>query len=262
LPSLPAGRVLSGAVAAYDAAVSTLYQAPFGDFVAERKRLSAELKGSGDKEGAARLAKLQRPPVSAWAVNQLWWRRRDAFEALLEAAGRVKVGEREAAVAHRQALGQLREEAAELLREAGNAATETTLRRVATTLSAVAAQGGFEPDPPGMLSADRDPPGFETLGFGAGASAGASAKTETAPPKDAAAQRKAEAEQRRAEEEERQRRAKERERLSAALREARALHGARQREIRRLKEQLENAEREAKETEAEVARIESELASL
>jgi len=247
-------------VAAYDAAVSTLYQAPFGDFVAERKRLSAELKASGDKEGAARLAKLQRPPVSAWAVNQLWWKRRDAFEALLEAAGRVKVGEREAAAAHRQALGQLREEAAELLREAGNAATETTLRRVATTLSAVAAQGGFEPDPPGMLSADRDPPGFESLGFAFGA--GASTKTEKTPPKDAAAQRKAEAEQRRAEEEERQRRAKERERLSGALREARALHGARQREIHRLKEQLENAEREAKETEAEVARLESELASL
>lgn len=244
-------------MAAYDAAVNSLYQAPFADFVTERKRLAADLKAAGDKDGAARLAKLQRPPVSAWAVNQLWWKQRQGFEALLEAAARVKAGEREAGKAHREALAQLREQAAELLREAGNAATEGTLRRVTTTLSAVAAQGDFEPDAPGRLSADRDPPGFEALG----SAFGAAAKT-PAPKPDGSAERHAQAEKRRAEEEERQRRAKERERLSAALREVQALHGARQREVARLKAQLESAEREAKEAAAALAQLENELASL
>jgi hypothetical protein len=38
------------------------------------------------------------------------------------------------------------------------------LRRVTTTLSALAASGGFAPDAEGALLEDRDPPGFEVLG--------------------------------------------------------------------------------------------------
>ena len=66
----------------YDDAVAELYQVPIDRFVAERKRLAGELKAAGDKDGAARLAKLARPPISAWAVDQLWWRARDGFDAL------------------------------------------------------------------------------------------------------------------------------------------------------------------------------------
>jgi hypothetical protein len=90
-------------VSAYDEAVSALYQAAFGDFVAVRKRLAAELKEAGDKDGAARLLKLGRPPVSAWAVNQLWWRERAAFEAFVKAAASVRLGDREASQRHREA---------------------------------------------------------------------------------------------------------------------------------------------------------------
>ena len=71
-------------VTSYERAVAELYQGPLETFVAERKRLSAELKGSGDKTGASRLAKLARPPISAWVVNQLYWRERETFEELLE----------------------------------------------------------------------------------------------------------------------------------------------------------------------------------
>jgi hypothetical protein len=38
--------------------------------VAERRQLAGELKAAGDKD-AAKLAKLARPPISAWAVDQL-----------------------------------------------------------------------------------------------------------------------------------------------------------------------------------------------
>lgn len=160
--------------ASYDDVVTELHQAPHTAFVTERKRLAGELKAAGDKEGAARLAKLPRPPVSAWVVNQLWWHARDAFEAMLAGAERLRAGDLGAAAAHREAIGKLRARAAAILADAGHAGSEVVLRRVTTTLAAIAAAGGFAPDPAGALGEDRDPPGFETMGiaFPAGASGG------------------------------------------------------------------------------------------
>jgi len=259
---------LAARMSAYDDAVATLFQASLTEFVAERKRLASELKAAGDVADAARVAKLARPPVSAWAVNQLWWRERAAFEALLAAAAQVKVGDREASKAHREALTALRGHATRILQEAGNAATESTLRRLTTTLSAVAATGGFEPDPPGALVADRDPPGFEALGFGAAAATPSSSVESESTDTDVhhaeeAEKRRAEAaEKRRAEEAERQRRLAERERLSAKLREVSQQRDAQQRDVLRLRGELEAAEQSLKESQALLAEIEAELASL
>lgn len=248
---------------AYDEAVATLYQAPLAAFVSERKRLAAQLKADGDKEAAAQLSKLARPPVSAWAVNQLWWRERAAFEALLIAAGRVTVGDREASQTHRQALARLREVATKLLQESGNATTDATLRRITTTLSAVAATGGFAPDAPGALAADRDPPGFEALGFGGSAAGAAPPADDTAQDAKAAEQRRVqEAEQRRAEEAERERRLAERERLSALLRDARQLRESQQRDVTRLRSELETAEQGLEKTRALLVDLDNQLAKL
>ncbi|HEU4732921.1 MAG TPA: hypothetical protein VFT22_33735 [Kofleriaceae bacterium] len=148
----------------YDDAVASLYQVPVDRFVAERKRLAGELKAAGDKEAAARLMKLGRPPISAWVVDQLWWQARGVFEALFETAQRLREGRLDAMAAHREAIAKLRAEAVKILAEAEHGATEATLRRVTQTLSALAAAGGWDPDPPGALSADRDPPGFEAIG--------------------------------------------------------------------------------------------------
>jgi hypothetical protein len=153
----------------YEEAVATLYQAAHESFVAERKRLAAELKAGGDKAGATRLLALARPPVSAWAVNQLWWQARDEFEQLFAAAARQRAGERAAAAEHRERLGRLRARAGELLRAAGHAA------RVTTTLGALSVLGSFDPDAPGALSADRDPPGFDALSLDDAAAFAASA---------------------------------------------------------------------------------------
>ena len=76
----------------YDAAVEALYRGPLDTFVAERKRLAGELKTGGDKTAAARLLKLGRPSMSAWAVNQLFWHEREAFERLLATAERLRSG--------------------------------------------------------------------------------------------------------------------------------------------------------------------------
>jgi hypothetical protein len=149
----------------YEDAVDELFRAPHANFVAERKRLAAELKAAGDKTGATTLGKLGRPPISAWSVNQLWRKAPAEFEVLFETAQRIRAGDLGATAAHRDALAALRSRAATILADAGNAANEATLRRVVTTLSALAARGGFAPDLPGALSDDRDPPGFEAAGI-------------------------------------------------------------------------------------------------
>ncbi len=152
-------------MSAYDDAVAELYQAPHGAFVVERKRLAAVLKASGDKAGATRFAKLGRPTTSAWTVNQLWWHARDAFDALLASAATLRTGDLRATAAHREAIAKLRARATTILTDAGHGATEGTLRKVTQTIAALAATGTWDPDPPGALAADRDPPGFEAVGI-------------------------------------------------------------------------------------------------
>jgi hypothetical protein len=148
-----------------DAALAELYQAPLDQFIAERKRLAGELKAAGDAAAAKELGTRAKPPVSAWVTNQLWWHARDAFDELLAAADKLRKGQLAASAQHREALAKLRKRAAAMLEQAGHGATESTLRRVATTLSAIAASGSWDPDQPGTLSADRDPPGFEAVGI-------------------------------------------------------------------------------------------------
>jgi hypothetical protein len=149
----------------YDTALLALHQAPHAEFVETRKRLAAELTAAGDKAGAALLGKRTRPSVSAWAVNQLYWQARDDFDELFATAARVRRGNLEATADHRKVTNRLVATATKLLEGAGHAASEATLRRVSATLSALAAQGGFEPDLPGALGADRDPPGFDAVGL-------------------------------------------------------------------------------------------------
>jgi hypothetical protein len=150
----------------YDAAVAELYRAPHDDFVTERKRLAKELALAGDKSGAALLAKLSRPSVSAWATNQLFARAREPFDQLFASAARLREGDLEAGAEHRRLTAKLVARAAEILKEAGHGSSEGTLRRVSANLAALSAAGGFDPDPPGALKHDRDPPGFDVLAFG------------------------------------------------------------------------------------------------
>jgi len=270
----------------YDAAVAQLYQAPHASFVEERKRLAAELKATGEKAGAAQLAKLGRPPISAWVVNQLWWHARDAFDALFASAARLRDGDLTANAAHRDALAKLRARATAMLSDAGHATTEATLRRVTQTLSALAATGSFEPDPPGALSADRDPPGFEAIGIlpstpePAPSPAAATAKpsalgalaerkkqqaAETAAQRraadDAAARAELEATRRRLEEA-KAKRVAERHRLEAALRTAQGDVATREREATRLRTQLVDAEHAIEAAKGIVADLQARLDAL
>jgi hypothetical protein len=280
----------------YEDAVETLFQAPHEQFVAERKRLAGELKAAGDKSGAARLAKLARPPISAWVVDQLWWRAREAFEALFDTAERVRRGELGAAAAHREAIARLRAQASQILGEAQHGTSEATLRRVTQTLSALAAAGDWSPDAPGALTADRDPPGFEAIGISnvipfpvqprpeaapggqrhageaeTGEAAGAAADERQRRDADearrrrdrdaAAARAEAAAELRRAEVE-RARAAAERHRLEAALRTARGDVSQREREVVKLERDLAYARTMVDQARDVVTGLEERLAQL
>ena len=257
----------------YDVALATLYQAPHDGFVAERKRLAAELKAAGHKEAASKLAKLERPPISAWAVNQLYWRERKAFDALLATAESWRKGAAGAASAHRDAATSLRNKAAKILSEAGHSANEATLRRVSSTLSALAAGGGFDPDPPGALRADRDPPGFGALegavlpsspspkATKAAAKSGASKSANDDDADDEREHLAKKAEQRR-QEEERKRRQAEQKRLETELRSAKSQVETHSRELERLEKRRTEAESELARAQAKLEKLEAQLEAL
>jgi hypothetical protein len=208
----------------YATALETLVRAPHAEFVAERKRLGATLTNAGDAKGGKKLEAIRRPSITAWAVNQLWWNERAAFKDFLRAAERLRDADLSATEAHRKAQSKLRERAAALLVAAGHAATEGTLRRVTTTLGALAATGGFEPDAPGTLRFDRDPPGFGAVNPRALAKLARRTPAKAAPKaKDDGGPTKAElaVEKRRLEREQAVRKA-ERERVDSSIRTTRA----------------------------------------
>lgn len=158
-----------------DAEIDALYRLEPGAFIAARGALAKSLKAS-DQARSAEVAKLAKPTVSAWAVNQLYWQERAAFEAMLEAGEQARVlqtramrgeavsGLAEALDARQRALRSLARLAERRLEEVGAGTGLAVLRRVETTLEALAAYGRAREAPRvGRLSADLDPPGFGIL---------------------------------------------------------------------------------------------------
>lgn len=242
----------------YEHALQRLYQVPIADFLAERKRLAAELRAEGDEVGAAQIAKRPKPLTSVWAVNHLYWHARDGFDGMLATAARVRAGDVRAAKAHYDAIAALRTRAASILTDAGHSASDATLRRIATTLAAIAAAGGFEPDPPGALAADRDPPGFDALNVPTQPTTG----TPQGSAVEVSAHAAAEAKDRKRREAERARRNAERSRLETALCAARSEVGTYERERAALEKQLRAADAALGKSREIVKDLERKLAEL
>ena len=80
-----------------DERVARLYGLPPEDFTPERNALAAELRGEGDREGAAAVKALRKPTAAAWVVNQLVRAEPDLVEALLGAGGELRQAHRQAA---------------------------------------------------------------------------------------------------------------------------------------------------------------------
>ena len=155
--------------------LDALFQLPPAEFTAARNALAARLKKAGRTEEVDQVKGLMKPPVTAWVVNQLYWRHRDAFDRLLDTGERFRKAQgahlagksadvRGPLEARRTSLAELVKLAAATLREAGSSATPENMRRVTTTLEALSTYGRLPEAPPaGRLVDDVEPPGFETL---------------------------------------------------------------------------------------------------
>jgi hypothetical protein len=144
-------------------------------FVAARTEAARRLKQAGDAGAAARVTALRRPPLSAWAVNQLARARGPEVERLLEVGQRLRAAHRAALAGggaaelraatrtEREAVAGLVAAAVEVLASTGHAATEATRDRIAATLHAAAADpAAAELVRRGRLTHDLDPSGFGT----------------------------------------------------------------------------------------------------
>jgi hypothetical protein len=167
---------MSTEVGDLDAALAALYQLPLEQFVATRDQLARRLRAAGDRATARQVAGLRRPPVSAWAANQLAHAAPNAVAELLEAGATLRQAQQDAlagqpgaarqlrtATAHqRAAITRLSSRAETLLVRAGHAASDATLARLAATLQAAAT--GDEATraalAQGRLPGDLDPAGF------------------------------------------------------------------------------------------------------
>lgn len=155
--------------------LDALFRLPVAEFTAARNTLAAQLKKGGRRDESDRVKSLAKPSITAWAVNQLYWKHREAFDRLIatgqrfrqaQTSGRAgKVADmREALDARREALLQLSDLATALLRDAGGSPTPETVHRITTTLEAMSAYASFPDDlRPGRLTRDVDPPGFESF---------------------------------------------------------------------------------------------------
>ena len=152
--------------------IGALFKLPLTQFVSARKALAARLKKTGFVSESEAVKALAKPSLSAWTVNQLYWRHRDAFDELIATGQRFRKAQvagkmanmREALDARREALSELSDLATKVLRDAGHNPSLDTLRSVGTTLEALSVATSLSDGPTlGQLTADIDPPGFDSF---------------------------------------------------------------------------------------------------
>jgi hypothetical protein len=154
-------------VSAADAKIDDLYQQPLADFTAARNALAKTLSGAD----AQRVKALPKPTVVAWAANQLYWRARALYDALMKSGERVRKAQiaalqgkaadiRAANDDHRRAVAAAVAEAERLASGAGSKPSPDALTRTFEAISLTP----HPPDPPGRLAESLQPgTGFEAL---------------------------------------------------------------------------------------------------
>jgi hypothetical protein len=147
-----------------DAEIAALYRLPLADFTAARNVLA---KQAGARQAEVRA--LQKPPVAAWAVNQLFWAHRDVHDRLIGSARDLRAAHaallagkptdvRSAGKSHEEALDEALKRTLAVLRDAGHPVTDATRQAIGTTLRALPGD-----EAPGQLTKTLQPGGFEML---------------------------------------------------------------------------------------------------
>ena len=144
-----------------DSRIDALFQLPLDEFTGARNALAKE-------SGQASVKQLAKPPVAAWAVNQLYWDRRDDYDTLVGAANEMrrthkaviegKKGDLRAATReHDRAIDIALKSTLALMKERGQPVTDATRQAILNTLRALPSEE------PGRLTRVLSPGGFEML---------------------------------------------------------------------------------------------------
>jgi hypothetical protein len=153
-------------VSALDTKIDDLYQQPLDAFTAARNALAKSLTGAD----AQRVRQLAKPAVVPWAVNQVYWRARAAYDRLIKNGERVRKAQiaalegrsadiAAASDAHRRAVAEAVAEAERIAASAGSRPGADALARTFEALS-------LAPSPlesPGRLTQPLQLAGFEAL---------------------------------------------------------------------------------------------------
>lgn len=149
---------------ALEAEIDRLYQLPLDEFTSARNALA---KGAGAEASAIKA--LAKPPVAGWAVNQLFWRKPDVWNALVESAESARrahkavlsgrAGDvRAATKVHDDAVEEALKATLAILADSGHVVSDATKHAIGTTLRALPGD-----EPPGRLTRVLQPGGFEML---------------------------------------------------------------------------------------------------
>jgi hypothetical protein len=187
-------------VTSLDTRIDDLYQQPLDAFIEARTALAKSLTG----DDAKRVRSLAKPTVVPWAVNQVFWRARPTYDAVIKSGERLRKAQiaalegrtadlRGTSDAHRRALAEAVKEAERLSARSGSKPSPDALMRTFEALSLAAER----PDAPGRLTRPLQPAGFEALG--GIALKGPVVNKPATPPVSAAARRKEEAARRKEE---------------------------------------------------------------
>lgn len=172
-----------------DDEVAQLYGLPLNEFVPRRDAVARDLRKAGYGERAAEVAKLKRPTVGAWAVNQLARHNRKDLDLLLDAGHRLRTGQVDALSSgdksqfetargdHERAVRKLVADARQLLAKERGAASDQALSSIERTLRYASIDDEHRPAlASGTLTTEVEAPGF-------GAFAGTALPPQAAPSK-------------------------------------------------------------------------------
>ncbi len=131
-------------VSSHAVEVDRLYQLPLDQFTGARNELAKQV-GRADAPAVRALAK---PNVLAWALNQLYWSKRETFDRLVAAAARLRGAQAQALMGkpsdmrsagdqHREALRVALKEATRILEAAGHGVTPDAIRELTGALEAL-----------------------------------------------------------------------------------------------------------------------------
>ena len=247
-----------------DSGLDRLYQVPLSEFVAARNALAKESGANG-----AAIRALPKPSVPAWAVNQLYWREREAYDDLIARAQDLRATHdatlagkradlRGASRAHEDAVDAALKATLGIMAGDGHPVSDATKQAIATTLRGLPAD-----EAPGRLTRQIEPRGFDMLAAalsgGKPRPAAEPAKTVAAVKPSSSSASKSAAESRA---QDRERLAAAREALTAATRDMRLSEQAARREefesaraardAEKARQRLEDAEAALREAEAAV----------